>query len=107
MSDSFCPACGECMLYKAENHQCPPVWEVVIENYNEADNEGMEVMAWDAEEAAEKAVEMWDRESDYSCVGGDRIKVTVKEHEGKEVKEFIVTGEATPTYHASEISPEE
>jgi hypothetical protein len=101
MSDSFCSSCGEYILYKAENHQCPPVWEVFIEDYDE--DEGRKVMAWDEEEAAEKAVEQWDAESaEYACVGGDEIKVTVKGN--GELKKFIVTGEGVPRYHAIEVA---
>jgi len=84
-----------------EVHQCPPTFEVLIEDYH-GDDDGIKVSAFDAEEAAEKAIEEWDAEGDYTCAGGSEVNVTVKGSDGS-VKKFVVTAEACPEYYASEI----
>jgi len=101
MSDSFCSKCDQYNGYKPEFHKCPPLFEVLIKDYH-GDDDGMQVNAYDAEEAAEKAIEDWDAEGDYTCIGGEEINVTVKSSDGS-VKKFVVTGESCPSYHATEV----
>ena len=79
------------------------VW---CEDYGQSKSDGMAVYAFDAAEAAEEWAEIRDRESaEYKIVGGEEIKVRVADLSGREY-EYIVRGESTATYFASEISPD-
>jgi hypothetical protein len=90
------------MLYP-DSHKCPPVFSVLIEDYHGDDFEdGIQVHVRDAETAAEKAIEEWDSDGDYTCAGGSEVNVTVKGPDGV-VKKFVVTAEARPVYYASEV----
>jgi len=101
MSDSsFCKTCSKYMSFP-EHHKCPPTFEVFIADYHD-DDDGMTVNAYDAEEAAEKAVEEYDSDGDYSCINGEEVTVRVQDSNGL-VKRFVVTAEARPVYYASEV----
>lgn len=101
MSEYFCPKCDGYNGFKPELHKCPPTWEVFVEDYH-GDDDGIEVCAHDAEEAAEKAIEEWDAQGDYTCIGGEEITVTVKGSDGS-IKKFYVTGRSSPSYYATEV----
>lgn len=74
-----------------------------LEEHDESD--AREVLAADAEGAAEvfaKWRDSWTGE--YSIVGGTPAVVCVKE-EGGEIGRFEVTGEPEPTYWAAQLAP--
>jgi hypothetical protein len=100
MSNNFCDKC-DAFLYSTNIHSCSPAWEVLIDDYH-GDDDGMIVYAYDAETAAEIAVQKWDAQGDYICVGGEEITVRVIGAD-KSVKKFVVTGQSTPSYYATEV----
>jgi hypothetical protein len=87
-----------------EHHKCPPIYLVLIKDYHGDDFEedAMKINAHDAEDAAQKAVEEWDAEGDYTCAGGSEVDVTIKCPDGL-IKKFVVTSESRPEYYASEV----
>ena len=99
MSNTFCDKCDR-FMFRSDEHKCSPVWEVLIDDYH-GDDDGMTVYAFDAEEAAEVAVKRWDAQGDYICIGGEEITVRVIGAD-KSVKTFVVTGQSSPSYYATE-----
>jgi hypothetical protein len=97
-----CPKCGEYIFeYEQNHHKCKPcflVWGV-----DDAEENAYKIHACDEESAAEKWAEDDDCNSaEYSIVSGDTAEVFVKSPNGT-IKKFEVSGEAIPTYTASEI----
>ena len=96
MSYEKCPVCGEFAWFAG--HRCPPEYTVSIE-----DAADMRVRASDPEQAAERAVDRWDSESsEYSCVSGRDVEVTVTDDFGIALR-FEVSGESVPEYTARAI----
>lgn len=89
-----CETCGEGGV--VGKHWCATAFEVEIEYYDTR----LTVHAFDASEAAEKAVARWERESaDYLVIGGQEVTVAVTDADG-EISRFDVTGQSVPQYTA-------
>lgn len=92
-----CPRCKQWAWLK--NHRCPPAWSATTDSGHET-----KVLAESAQEAAEKAVEHWERDWCEGRVAGgcEVMEVTVTGEDG-EAKKFEVSGDLIPHYHAREI----
>ena len=93
----FCRTCGS-YVFSGEKHKCPPKWEVKIEDYYPEDD-CMFVYAADAESAAEKGLEKYDREGSDGPSDNANVRVRVP---GEDWKEFKVTSRMEVIYRAEE-----
>lgn len=84
------------------NHQCPPLWETNIKDWN-GDDDWDKIRARTAEDAAEKIVEEHDPGDDYDCLRGYEVTVKVRKLGEEKFKTFAVNGESIPTYTATEV----
>jgi len=100
MAAGWCETCNG-IIWSAHTHTCPPVWRVYAEDIY--GDEYVEVMALDAEQAAEKWAERYDCEGDYTIVSGSEQTVTVTDVHGEDSKKLIVEGEGVPQYTAREV----
>jgi hypothetical protein len=92
-----CGVCGDYVLWG--KHRCSPIWLVELPEWNGGDPD--RIRASDAQEAAEKFAERFDRASaSYSVVSGESITVTVCDAHGKDEQKFVVEGESVPQYTA-------
>lgn len=98
--------CGVCGQWDVGPHRCKPKFEVWCEEAGQPEEDAGVFYASDAEEAAERWAEDDDISSaDYSIVSQrSEPVVSVRDCRDGEVKLFRVTGEAVPSYSASEIS---
>ena len=95
-----CPICDEWDYQLSSSpHKCPPKWLVNIPDYH--GDEWVTIYAVGNEEAATKIAERYDDER--QLMDGGEIKVLVMSPEKDGIAEFIVTGEAVPTYYALKI----
>lgn len=102
MSSLTCLICGEFMGFNQEifPHKCLPKWSV---RFLESDH-CVTVYASNKYEAAEKAVEKYEADgADYPCLGGSSEIVDVTGDDGT-TAQLSVSGEAVPTYYASDIA---
>ncbi len=90
----WCPKCEEYTV-DLRFHQCPPTWLVRLPSYH--DDGFDEVLADNAEQAAQKFAEQYDQGGDYNVVGGSPIDVFVSGPNGEDEKKFHVEGEAVAT----------
>lgn len=101
-----CPKCQEIMWTSAGVHRCAPEFHVIAPDHDGYDTpeEGPAIYAHSHEEAAEKWAERWDVD-DHQMLDDEVIEVLVKDSAGV-VRHFRVSGEAVPSYHAREYTPE-
>lgn len=96
--------CKSCNRYGwVAHHRCPPMWRVWVDDHHDlADEEdGLEVRADDAEEAARNGVEAWD-ECECDVLRGE-VSVFVRPDDDPAApgEWFVVSAEAVVEYHAS------
>lgn len=95
----FCDICKEFIFN--EHHVCKPEWEVT-----EHEEHGWTtVRSFNEEDAAEKAVDLWDTEQGGEIT--ESIKVKVRKKGSTDCKTFKVTGEYTVSYNAYEVEENE
>jgi hypothetical protein len=105
----ICEVCGEWLVgeWTMAHHRCPPRWRVWCPDYEGDDPEqGEVVFAGDAEEAATK----WagEQSENHEMIDSPRtVKVMCEDDFAREPREwvtFVVHGEATINFYASEVS---
>ena len=100
-NSSWCSVCGN-FLYSS-GHKCPPKW-LVWDAEDESESDARVIYAINPDDAAELWAERDDSDSaEYSIVSGHKVTVFVKDPQLNTMKQFSVTGESVPEYHASEI----
>lgn len=97
--------CPNCRSYDfLSRHRCPPVWEARPEW--DCDDYWTEVHAVDAESAAEKFAEIYDRDGgEYSIVSGrfrDCI-IQVRKPGEDQIDRYSIDAEAVPTYYGRKL----
>lgn len=97
--------CPVCQKWDVGAHRCPPAFLVWCSETQE-EEDAQTFYASDAEDAAKEWADRDDCESaEYQIVAQKwEPTVTVKDLRDGEVKRFVVTGEAVPSYHASEVA---
>lgn len=103
MAFTRCPICQE---WDVGNHRCKPTFLVWCEEQGECEDDARTIYAHDAESAAQKWADQEDHESaEYSIVAQKwEPTVTVQDQRDNELKWFIVSGEAVPSYSATEVA---
>ena len=98
--------CPICQKWDVGQHRCPPLFMAWCEEQSETEDDAQGIYASDAQSAAEQWAEDDDCYSaEYMIVGQKWEPVlTVKDTRDGEVKRFTVTGEAVPSYSATEVT---
>lgn len=103
MAFTKCPICQE---WDVGQHRCKPAFLVWCEEQGATEDDAETIHAHDAEDAAEKWADRDDRSSAEYLIVAQKWEptVTVKDQRDGEMKRFIVTGEAVPSYSATEVT---
>ena len=95
--------CPVCRKYDwTDTHRCAPVWEARLHE-TRGEEEWTEVHASDAEEAAEKFCEQYDRDGEYGIINSGSAEVEVRKPGDDAVTRFDVSAETIPQYSAREL----
>lgn len=103
MSESKYERCRTCGQFGWVNtHRCAPKWEWRCDSWHGADEWcDPPVHSRDAEGAALKAAEIYDRD-DYTLVRGGEETIWVRQIGTTEISRWCVSAESVPQYHAAE-----
>ena len=103
MSTKQCEVCGEYLWEWKLPHRCKPHFEVCLTEWSKDRSDWVDVYANDYEEAAEKCCEQDDSYGDYTIIKhGFTNGVLVRKFGDDLIKEFEVSAEMIPQYHALE-----
>ena len=102
MSFTKCPICKK---WDVGAHRCPPSFLVWCEEQGESEDDAETFYAMDAEDAAKEWAETDDCYSAEYMIVAQKWEpvVSVMDRRDGEIKRFCVTGEAVPSYSASEV----
>jgi len=100
-----CPKCGESLLCLFGTHVCPPCWEIWNDYNGETRADAHKFYSFSVTSAVEAWAAWEDNHSaEYGIVGGSEATVSASPVGGKEVRKYLVRGEALPHYTAHEVS---
>ena len=94
-----CSTCGRWGWQR--EHRCPPTWKGWVKDYGDEEEDPDTVYATDAEDAAEKLVELLVSRSDGDLDQTQTFEITVLVPD-KDPLKFFVTGEYQITWHIRE-----
>lgn len=104
-----CPRCREYGFLDTGilRHVCKPAWECRPAWHDDDDGAWEIVHATDAETAAEKYAEQYDRDGgDYAIIGGrmrDEAVIQVRKPDAETFEQWAIRAEAIPTYYATKV----
>lgn len=95
-----CSVCGE-HIFTTLRHRCAPVWHVRLDWQHKG--EERKTFATDAQEAAEKFCERYDRNGDYDIVREGVAKVVVYNASMQLAGAYGIEAESKPVYFSHPI----